>query len=186
MKFVTSFPLARQADPRKWWMFGGIVALAAIPIWITTGILARQPGFAAGIIASLCGLLLVAFVACDRSKSVRFEVADGILRIRGDFFGCEIAVQTLRLNAAEIVDLTTRPELRPGWIKNCGTALPGYWSGDIPLRNGQAALVFLSDLRRVLVIPEKSGRLLLLSCAESDGLLRALRDAANPAATAWE
>jgi hypothetical protein len=52
--------------------------------------------------------------------------------------------------------------------------MPGYQSGEFLLENGRRAIVFLSDLRRVLCILMNDGKFLLLSCADPEGLLELL------------
>jgi hypothetical protein len=55
--------------------------------------------------------------------------------------------------------------------------LPGYSAGWFRLRNGEKALAFVTDRQRVLYFPTWKGYSILLSVAEPDAMLAALRRA---------
>jgi hypothetical protein len=55
-----------------------------------------------------------------------------------------------------------------------GTGLPGYQAGWFRLRNGEKALVYLTDRRRAVYVPTTAGYDVLLSPEDPDGFLRAL------------
>jgi hypothetical protein len=56
-----------------------------------------------------------------------------------------------------------------------GTGLPGYRAGWFRLRNGEKALVSLTDTHHVVYVPTSRGFALLLSPAEPDRVLAAVR-----------
>ena len=56
-----------------------------------------------------------------------------------------------------------------------GTGLPGYQAGWFRLRNGEKALLYLTDRARAVYIPTTAGYSLLLSPADPDGFLSQLR-----------
>lgn len=170
---LASVSIARAPTPRKWYVCAGLVAGTIGIIELAIGVLARQPEhalWAAGIVA---GLLIFAFFVLDRSKHVRFEIADGRLFVRGDIFCWRFPLSSMSLGPAVVMDLTQWPDFKP-CRKIIGTSLPGYQSGEFLLRNGRHAIVFLSDLHRVLCILMKDGKFLLLSCADPEGLLALL------------
>ncbi len=109
-------------------------------------------------------------------RHVRFEVSQGRLRIRGDVYGRAIPLGDLDLGAARTVDLNDGSDLRPAWRTN-GVGLPGYSSGWFRLANGAKALLFVTDRRRVTVIPDAQGWLLMVSVADSGRFLQALQAA---------
>jgi hypothetical protein len=53
--------------------------------------------------------------------------------------------------------------------------MPGYKAGWFKLQNGQKALLFVGDSKRVVLIPVRSGYSLLLSVPDAEGFLTALR-----------
>lgn len=82
----------------------------------------------------------------------------------------------LDLDAAAIADLNQRRELQPTF-KLAGTSLPGYRSGWFRLRDRRTAYLMLTDWHRVLVLPKRDGKVLLLSPSRPEALLDALRRA---------
>ena len=59
--------------------------------------------------------------------------------------------------------------------RRMGTGLPGYQAGWFRLRNGEKALLYLTDRARAVYIPTTAGYSLLLSPADPDGFLSQLR-----------
>ena len=80
----------------------------------------------------------------------------------------------LDLEQARIVNLDEHPELRPA-LRMIGTSLPGYRSGWFWLKDRRTASVILTDFRRVLVLPRRDRKLIMLSVQRPDALLEALR-----------
>jgi hypothetical protein len=126
----------------------------------------------AGLILLLViGLLSAAVVG---ARSARFEVSQAGLRLRGDLYGRFIPVEQLRGASAARVDFRAAPELMPA-RRIMGTGLPGYRSGWFRLRNGEKALLYLTDMSRAVYLPTTDGYSVLLSPAEPDEFLSALR-----------
>lgn len=100
------------------------------------------------------------------------------LRIAAALYSATVAVDQLDLEAARIVDLREASELVPWWKTFGGTA-PGLRAGHFRLRNRSRAFVLLTDTQRVLALPERGGRTLLLSLERPQALLDALRDVAE-------
>jgi len=130
------------------------------------------------LLGAVCSfLLLVAallgYLAWSTGHS-RVEVGDGAVRLVGDLWGRAIPLAALDLAAARSVDLGAEPQLRPV-SRRLGTGLPGFASGWFRLANGEKALVYLTDGRRVAYVPTREGWSLLLSVERPDALLEALR-----------
>ncbi len=170
---VASVSIARASTPRKWYLCASFVVAVSVLIGVVVGVLARQPeqAFWIGIVAS--ALLVFGFLVLDRSKHVRYEIEDGRLFVRGDIFCWRFPVSSMNLGPSVVLDLTQWPDFKPR-RKIIGTNMPGYQSGEFLLENGRRAIVFLSDLRRVLCILMNDGKFLLLSCADPEGLLELL------------
>ncbi len=159
-KFVLLLPLALLLAP-----LGALVALFSSadtpPPW---------PAFAP--------ILLFPAVAALVVKELfrrRFRLSSAGLRVRNLPWPRTIAVARFDLERAEIVDLDKRPELMPVF-KIAGTRLPGLRSGRFRLRDKRRASVFLTELRKVLVLPLRDGSLVMLSVQRPDALLRCLRE----------
>ena len=56
-----------------------------------------------------------------------------------------------------------------------GTGLPGYKAGWFKLQNGEKALLSLTDTRRAVYVPTSRGFALLVSPAQPDSFVAALR-----------
>jgi hypothetical protein len=122
-------------------------------------------------------LIPVALVIALLSWSLRRRhvILDGRqLRIAAALHSTTVAVDQLDLDAARIVDLREEAGLVPRW-KTFGTAVHGFRGGHFRLRNRSRAFALLTDRQRVLALPERSGRMLLLSLERPQALLDALR-----------
>jgi len=104
----------------------------------------------------------------------RVTLEDDTLVIRATLHTQRIAVSDLDLAAARVVDLAAEKDLRP-LLRTFGFGMPGFKAGHYRLRSRQRAFVLLTARDRVLVLPERSGRLFLLSLERPQALLDALR-----------
>lgn len=128
-----------------------------------------------GAVSLVLGLVLVmlAWVAWSARHS-RVEVTDAGIRLVGDLWGRSLPLASLDLAASELVVLDDSSPYRPV-SRTFGTGMPGYASGWLRLRNGEKALAYLTTSERVVRIPTSEGYSLLLSVADPDALLGALR-----------
>jgi hypothetical protein len=121
----------------------------------------------------LVALLVVPFVSWRMGhRSVR--LSDEGLRIRSLPWPRTIPVEGIDLERAAVVNLHEHPELQPT-MKLAGSRVPGYRAGRFRLRDGRWASVIVTDPQRVLVLPLRSGSVLMLSVERGDALLQALR-----------
>lgn len=132
---------------------------------------------AVGLVTATVTLLL-AYLAWSAQHS-RVEVDASQVRLVGDLWGRSIPLAALDAAGARIVDLSRTPELQPRG-RTLGTGLPGYAAGWFRLANGQKALVYLTDWRRVVYIPTTEGYALLLSVATPDAFLARVGRVGSP------
>ncbi|MCD7100353.1 PH domain-containing protein [Stenotrophomonas sp. MMGLT7] len=128
----------------------------------------------------LVPLLVAAALLAALSLALRRRriAIDGTrLRVASTFYTRRIAVRELDLDRARIVDLAEHDEFAPR-LKINGYGLPGLRSGHYRLRNGVRAFCLLTDSERVLVLPQRDGRCLLLSPEKPQALLARLRELA--------
>jgi PH (Pleckstrin Homology) domain-containing protein len=133
------------------------------------------------IVLGLVGLLLLTILSlivrtARGAETSSFELSPAGLRIRGDLYGRFIAASQLRGAAAHRL-VQTDTGLIPA-VRSLGTAMPGYQSGWFRLRNGEKALLYLTDRSRAVYVPTRSGYSLLLSVTEPDRFLERLREVA--------
>ena len=103
----------------------------------------------------------------------RVTLEDRQLRIAAGFNTARVGIDQLDLDTARVVNLDEHTEYKPG-IKSFGTATPGYKAGHFRTMRGGRSFVLVTDKQRVLVLPETSGRRLLLSLERPQALLDAL------------
>ncbi len=117
----------------------------------------------AGVVAVLLAVVVGLLIASARgSRSSSFEVSAEGLRLRGDVWGRLIPASALRGADARVVNLTEATELRPS-LRVGGTAVPGYQSGWYRLKNGEKALLYVTNKERAVYVPTTKGYSLLLS-----------------------
>jgi hypothetical protein len=112
------------------------------------------------------------------SRAARFDISPAGLQLRGDWYGRMIPAEQIRGQAVKRVDFAAEPGLTPQ-RRTMGTGLPGYQAGWFRLRNGERALLYLTDRRRAVYVPTAAGYSLLLSPADPDAFLSALRSVAR-------
>ena len=122
-------------------------------------------------IVALCALAPVIVLIAVMRRRVSFD--GETLRIVAGLNQTRVAKAQLKLDEARIVQLDASPETRIG-IKTLGTAMPGYYAGHFRQIGGSRVFALVTDKRRVLVIPERDGRLLMLSLERPQALLDAL------------
>jgi len=126
------------------------------------------------VIVILVGVMALLATSVRGAHASRFEIrADG-LRLEGDLYGRLVPRPELRVDLARRVDLGREEQLRPK-SRRIGPALPGYQAGWFRLRNGEKALLYLTDRTRAVYIPTTAGYSLLVSPADPDGFLSQLR-----------
>ena len=141
-----------------------IAPAASRAIWF----LLLVPGVVICLVVGILGSALLS------ARGARFEVSSAGLRLRGDVYGRLIPIEQLRGASAKRVDLKAMPELAPT-RRTFGTGLPGYRSGWFRLRNGDRALLYLTDEARAVYVPTTAGFGVLLSPRDPDQFLAALR-----------
>jgi hypothetical protein len=137
------------ADTRMLWMIG------LIPLFVLV----------------LVGAILGASISGARGST--FEVSSEGLRIRGDWYGRTIPANHLVQGTARRVDLALSPELTPG-RRTMGTGMPGYQAGWFRLRNGDRALLYLTDRSKAVYVQTTDGYGVMLSPSEPDRFVAAL------------
>jgi hypothetical protein len=125
------------------------------------------------VVLMLALVVLFAYFAYS-SRHVRFEAGEEGLKIVGDLYGRTIPASELIADQARALDLTLDRDHALAWRTN-GVGLPGYKSGWFRLRNGEKALVFVTDARRVAYVPTRAGYSVLMSVAEPDRFVEAIR-----------
>jgi hypothetical protein len=122
--------------------------------------------------AFACALVVPFVFLRAAHRSVRLD--DQGLRIRTLPWPRTLALASIDLEQAQLVDLEARQELWPS-IKIAGSRMPGYRAGRFRLRDGRTASVIVTDLNHVLFLPLRDGKVVLLSVERGQALLDAMR-----------
>lgn len=96
------------------------------------------------------------------------------LLVRSSMFTSRTDIAAIDLARARVVDLAEHGEFAPA-RKTVAYTLPGFKSGHFRLRNGTRAFCLLTDASRVLALPLRDGRWLLLSPEQPRQLLQDLQ-----------
>lgn len=127
-----------------------------------------------GKIVLLCvGVAVIALIILAL-RPVKLELSAEGLRLSGTVYGRTIPREKLDLDHVRQVDFASSPELRPG-VRTFGTGFPGYQAGWFRLKNGEKALVYLTDMKNAILIPTSDGYNVLVSPKESAAFLSALK-----------
>lgn len=131
--------------------------------------------------AAVALVLALLAVSMRGARHGRVVLAPEGLRLRGDVYGRRaIPYADLAVDRARVVDMRHEPPLQLR-LRLLGTVLPGYSAGWFRLGSGERALCALTARDRVLHLPTRRGYALLLSVADPDALLAALRARTPPA-----
>lgn len=154
--------------------------------WLLPGILLIVAAAAGGaqlrsdptVAKSLLGIAIIALGIGWSLRRCSVAIEDGHLLVKAGLFRTKRRTADFDLNAARIVNLKDAPTLKPG-LKLFGLWLMGYAGGYFWLRDRSTAFVLLTDASRVLVLPDRKGRKLLLSMEQPQALLDALQAVAS-------
>lgn len=111
----------------------------------------------------------------------RVTIQGEALVVAATFYTKRVPLQALDLDQARVVDLAGHVDLSP-WLGGNNLHLPGFRAGYVLLRNRRRAFCLLTARDRVLVLPGRDGRLLMLSPLRPHELLARLRRIAAAAA----
>lgn len=140
-----------------------IVPGSARVLWVAVPLACVLAALAAVLALSLWG-----------ARHARFDVSPAGLRLRGDTYGRFVPAAELELAGARAVDLGAEPALQPVARTN-GVGLPGYRAGWFRLRDGERALLYVTDASRVAYVPTRAGYAVLVSVADPAAFVASLR-----------
>jgi hypothetical protein len=129
----------------------------------------------AGVVAVLMvGVVLLVVAAARGGRHSSFEVSEAGLRLRGDIYGRLVPASAIRGGDIRIVNLSADNSVAPR-SRMAGTAIPGYQAGWYRLRNGEKALLYLTEGHQAVYVPTSSGYSLLLSPQDPERFVERLR-----------
>lgn len=154
-------------------VFGLVLAMLGMALFLVLRDADAARAWPPLLLGTFASLGLLAVVVGRR----RVTLEGDTLRVAAGLNSTRVAVSALDLGQAHIVRLDEHPEYQPG-IKTFGSAMPGYQAGHFRQRGGRKVFALVTERARVLALPERNGRLLLLSLDNPQTLLDALQRAA--------
>ena len=128
-------------------------------------------------------LTIAIWFALDRlMQRHRLRLDAGMLEIVTTLYRQRLPLSDLQLDAARVVAIDERPELKP-MLKSNGMALPGFRSGWFRSRTFKKLFVATAGGKRLLWLPTTRGHALLLQVRQPQVLLERLRELAADATT---
>lgn len=148
----------------------GVLAFCVVPVLATAPLVTQMPALrVAWVVVS--GISVFLFFILGSSQFVRFDLSTTGLRIRNSVFGRAVPLAVLLPEEARAVSLREEPQLKPV-LRTMGNTLVGYREGWFRLRNGDKALLFVTDPTTVIDLPTREGYRILLSVPDPPRFLR--------------
>lgn len=136
----------------------------------TFGIIPAGPGpliFAAALSLLMLALIALFVYIGYSSRNTRFEVSEQGLRIKGGLYGRFIPREEIDSQNIQVLNLNASTVYKPARKTN-GSTLPGYSEGWFKLKNGEKALLFVTDRSSVVYIPTSQNYSVILSVSNPD------------------
>ena len=178
-----TFNVAKPTSSLLLWLWAPMLLVLSIDPLIR--LFAGKPPFQATF-ASWAGWLVLALVGAGltlayRRRALRVEPKQ--LTIAATLYTRRVALSSMRLDRARVVNFAENPDFKPGGKSN-GFQFPGFRAGHFHMKGGGKAFCLITDNSRVLVIPLRDGNSVLVSPEQPRALLDELRRLAEGGARA--
>ena len=88
------------------------------------------------------------------TKNTSISIKDGEVVINSFLYGRKIPIENILINEIKTINLNQDEEYGIS-VRTNGIGLPNYKSGWMRLKNGKKALVYLTNVEKVLLMPTK-------------------------------
>jgi hypothetical protein len=149
------------------------LAILAIPVVVISN---EPAAWAGSLVAGIVCFGVVGVVASFLYQGMKatFNLTENGLVIRPGIYGRTVKKEKLLTAEARVIDLNYDRNYRPQWRTN-GAGLPGYAAGHFVLKNGESALLFVTDNSSVVYIPTTEKSVILLSVRDAANMVEALK-----------
>jgi len=132
------------------------------------------------IIIILSVLLLIGLLIgiIHAVKNTSIAINDNNVIIKSFLYGRKIPIQDIKINETRMINLNQESEFNIS-VRTNGIGLPNFYSGWMRLKNGQKALVFLTDREKVLLMPVNDF-IILFSMERGEEFIKRLPLTQNP------
>lgn len=108
------------------------------------------------------------------SRNTQFEVTDTDVRISGTLYGRTIPLSSIIPESIQRVDLNNDSPFALSWRQN-GVGLPGFKVGWYRLRNGERALVYITDPQRAVYFKTRADHAVIATPSDPDAFIALVR-----------
>lgn len=171
------FPLAPLAHRTQWFFPAAWLLIVIVAYLIPHEEPATDPIPAWLITPFACALVVIGPFILLQYRRIAIE-GDALRVMAASVFTRTVALADLDLDRARIVNLDEHDEYRP-WVRLFGMSVPGFTAGHCLLRKRTRAFCLLTARERVLLLPQRDGKYLLLSPERPQALLAKLRELAG-------
>jgi hypothetical protein len=167
----TEFPI--QHTPKIGFLIAAVPLVFAVGLAVAGGVTGMWPLQVVALVPLAVGAFLLYKAIAMNRMTIRFEPDALVIDIPLDQH--RLAYGELVRDQARLVDLDRQPELAPKKRVN-GADLANLRQGWFQLRNGEKALLVVTDPHHVVYIPTTKGYSLLMSPPEPARFLEILND----------
>jgi len=126
------------------------------------------------LVVVVIGVTLLLYSVANQGKNATFTVSDTGLNIGPGVYGRFIPRDQIEVEGVKVIDLHVDRDYALARKTN-GSNLPGYNAGWFKLKNGEKALVFVTDQSCVVYIPTTDNYSVLLSTLHAEEMAGALQ-----------
>jgi hypothetical protein len=107
-------------------------------------------------------------------KNINISIKDKEVIINSFIYGRKIPIENILVNEIKTINLTQNKEYNP-YIRTNGISIPNFHSGWMRLNNGKKALIYLTNMENVLLIPTKNF-VILFSMEKSNEFINKIKE----------
>jgi hypothetical protein len=126
------------------------------------------------LVVVVIGVTLLLYSVANQGRNATFTVSDTGLNIGPGVYGRFIRRDQIETDGVKVIDLHIDKDYALARKTN-GSNLPGYNAGWFKLKNGEKALVFVTDQSRVVYVPTTDNYSVLLSTLHAEEMVGALQ-----------
>ncbi|MEW8254254.1 MAG: PH domain-containing protein [Candidatus Thiodiazotropha taylori] len=135
--------------------------------------------FFLGVLCVLMAIMFLLFAhSAYWSRNCQVHLSDKQLEIVGDLWSRVIKIDRVNFSNIQLLDLYKADDYALKF-RTLGLRVPGYSSGWHRLRNGEKALVYITNRHEVIYIPTYDGYSLLLSIENPNDFMSKLNEYSN-------
>jgi hypothetical protein len=163
--------LSSLSTTTQYSLVGLLIGLLLITVIVLMKPMPKNAKYAAmGIMLAVFSLFALTLY---QSSNSQLQWDQTQVDVKVPLYNQSLPISDIDWQGAFIADLTIEQELQPKW-RNNGMGLPGYSLGWFTLNNDKKALLSVTDLQQVIVLPTNKDYLIMLSVDQPNQVLAEL------------